>query len=294
MRQNKTEEEKKMASLEHILELLDELRAEVRQMADERLSAPGPEGSSGGPFNTAKVIPPTRTDDLDSIVGGRPTMGFPECVAVGGAQGFFCSGTLIAPNVVITAKHCAALPVTRVFLNGSDVRDPSAAEIINVKSRHLHPQNDIMLLVLERNSSVTPAHIAQGPEIAAAAPTEATLVGFGTVDFAGSFGYGVKRRVEVPIASLLCQGPDDAADFGCVPGKEMVAGHRGLDRDSCKGDSGGPLYIKSADGEFYLLGATSRGIGSRTCGDGGIYVRVDQFIDWIEEQTGAAIEGPRL
>jgi secreted trypsin-like serine protease len=279
-----------MASLDRILELLDELRAEVKQLADERTAMP----ESGSPFNTAKVIPPTRTDELDSIVGGRPTMAFPECAAVGGDQGFFCSGTLIASNVVVTAKHCAALPVTKVFLNGSDVRDPSDAEIINVKSRHLHPQNDIMVLVLERDSTVSPAHIAQGPEIAAAAPTEATLVGFGTVDFAGSFGYGVKRRVEVPIASLLCQGADDERDFGCVPGKEMVAGHRGLDRDSCKGDSGGPLYIKSADGEYYLLGATSRGIGSRTCGDGGIYVRVDQFIDWIEQETGVTIEGPRL
>jgi secreted trypsin-like serine protease len=61
----------------------------------------------------------------------------------------------------------------------------------------------------------------------------------------------------------------------------------GLDKDSCKGDSGGPAYI-DVDGEWQLAGATSRGTckARRICGDGGIYTRVHAYVDWIESVAG--------
>jgi secreted trypsin-like serine protease len=291
-----------MPDYSRILSLIDELRAELYRLASvqeaqtggERLLAPQPASSGDSPYDRARVIPPTRTDQVDSIVGGRPTQSFPDCAAVGNETGYFCTGTLIAPNLVVTAKHCAQLPVTRVFLKGHDISELESGEVLAVKSHHQHPSADIMVLVLEKDATTTPRHIAQGPEIAAASPDEATLVGFGTIDFDGSMGYGVKRRVEVGITSLACGSTEEAEDYGCQQGLELVAGHRGLNKDSCRGDSGGPLYIRSAEGDYSLLGATSRGIGPRTCGDGGIYVRVDQFIEWIRQETGIEIEGPRL
>lgn len=53
-------------------------------------------------------------------------------------------------------------------------------------------------------------------------------------------GYGVKRMVDVPITSLGCTTQQEADDFGCERGKEIVAGHRGLLKDSCRGDSVAP------------------------------------------------------
>jgi endonuclease G len=56
-----------------------------------------------------------------------------------------------------------------------------------------------------------------------------------------------------------------------------------LAKDTCTGDSGGPIYIR--DGQDWLLaGATSRATkGSvNNCGDGGVYVRVDRYLDWID------------
>ena len=99
----------------------------------------------------------------------------------------------------------------------------------------------------------------------------------------------------MPITSLDCSDLRHPKEFGCISGREIVAGHRGLILDSCRGDSGGPLYIKNGEGEYYLLGATSRGVrGSSTaCGDGGIYGRVDLCLDWIQEVTGVEIEGSR-
>lgn len=240
----------------------------------------------------SKIIPPTKTEDPDSIVGGKLSTGFPDCCAVGDLTRYFCSGTLIAPNVVVTAGHCTG--VRQVFLKGNNVDIPPDGEKIAVVGDFDHPTADLRVLVLERNSTVTPRHIAQGIEAQA---TECTLVGFGNFDFSGTVGFGVKREVgRVPITSLSCEAPNDASGFGCKPGDEMVAGHRGLGVDSCTGDSGGPLYIRGPLGNDYLLGATSRGItpAPHLCGDGGIYVRVDQLIDWIEEQTGVSIEGPLL
>ena len=245
------------------------------------------------PYDLDRAIPPTPTPTPDSIVGGEETRDFPDCAALGNDQVFFCSGTLIAPTVVVSARHCATDAglgePTRVFLQGYDVARPDTGETMGVKRLFTHPRADLLLLVLERPSTVRPRPIAQGHLVAA---TEATLVGFGTVDFNGRRGYGVKRRVDgIPIASLQCEEDESRIRYGCQPW-EMVAGHRGLSRDTCKGDSGGPLYIQGPTGEYYLLGATSRGVrgGRRPCGDGGIYVRVDQFIAWIEEKTGVRLD----
>jgi endonuclease G len=238
-------------------------------------------------FSPAGVIPPSPQDDVHSIVGGQLTSDFPDCCAVGNDQGFFCTGTLIARNLVVTAGHCTNS--TRVFLKGSDIRVPDEGEVIRVSRKVLHPDADLQVLVLESNSTVTPRHVARGAQVGQ--PAKALLVGFGTTNLAGNIGYGRKRKVEVPIVSLECGTGSDEQKFGCRRGTELVAGHRGLLRDSCKGDSGGPLYVRGSSNTFHLLGVTSRGIINtvNVCGDGGIYVRVDKFLDWIENETGITI-----
>ena len=74
--------------------------------------------------------------------------------------------------------------------------------------------------------------------------------------------------------------------------QEIVAGKAGLGRDTCNGDSGGPLLLlpqgATGEGALVLAGVTSRAIaGSSTtqglaCGDGGIYVRLTpENIDFV-------------
>jgi hypothetical protein len=222
-----------------------------------------------------------------TIVGGEETDLFPDCCAVGNPSGFFCSGVLVAPNVVLSAGHCTGS--TLVFLKGSDVNVPADGERIAIAQSFRHPDRDLRALVLEHASQVKPRHVAQGAEIGN--PTLGTLVGFGDTDPDGTSGYGKKRQVEVPIESLDCTSPGDAQKFNCVPGVEMVVGHPGLMRDGCDGDSGGPLYIKNVNGDFHLLGIYSRGTKdiAHNCGDGSICLRVDKFLDWIRAQTGVAI-----
>ena len=71
------------------------------------------------------------------VIGGTdvPTGQFLHCVAVGSDSQWGCTGTLIAPNVVLTAGHCAGF-ATRVFF-GNDVSKKGT--VVRVKKRVRHP-----------------------------------------------------------------------------------------------------------------------------------------------------------
>lgn len=280
-----------MADYIPILDMLDDLQQKINDIKDElgKLHTQADVDAAGLGQPAAPIapviIPPTGPDV--EIVGGEETEQFPDCCAVGNDFDYCCSGTLIAPNVVVTADHCKH--VTRVFLQGNDVFRPEEGETIRVARQYEHPEVDLRVLVLEQNSQTPPRRVAQESDLIDLKTV--TAAGFGTIDLHGVVGYGLKRKVNVPLTSLDCSAPGDPKQYGCLPGLEIVAGHRGLLADSCRGDSGGPLYAQNSEGEYCLLGATSRGArgGFTTCGDGGLYVRVDLCLDWIREVTGVAI-----
>ncbi|ROP35627.1 trypsin [Saccharothrix texasensis] len=225
--------------------------------------------------------------DHARIIGGVPTADFPECVAIGRADAWCCSGTLVSPNVVVTAGHCVEGGcAARVFV-GKDVEFPEDGEVIEVETALAHPSyrpprptGDIAVLVLARPASVTPRPIATPEQVAAARFVR--LAGYGNTDVHSSGGYGRRRVVDVPIAG-------DDPRHGADAATEFVAGAPFLDRDSCNGDSGGPAYVQSG-GRWFLAGATSRATASslRPCGDGGIYTRVASYEQWLWTVPGAA------
>jgi len=65
-------------------------------------------------------------------------------------------------------------------------------------------------------------------------------------------------------------------------GLELYAGDEG--RDTCFGDSGGPVFAQLASGEWRLVGITSRGVSP--CGTGrGIYGVPYAALPWIRDET---------
>jgi hypothetical protein len=199
-------------------------------------------------YDLNRIVPPYGPSGPDPIIGGAPTRNFPDCAAVGDDDQFCCSGTLIAPGLVVTAKHCGKL--TRVFLKGYDVHNLDSAELRRVAQQVNHPDVDLSLLLLDADSSALPRRIASITQVDT---TRAWAVGFGYTGY-NKIDYGKKNMVEVPIMSLDCTGATDPALYGCRQSVELVAGHRGLNKGTCFGDSGGPLYVSGLVGGHYLLG----------------------------------------
>jgi hypothetical protein len=234
--------------------------------------------------NTARLI-----QDANRIVGGVPTKDFQDCVAIGSAGSWCCTGTLVARNVVVTAGHCEGVCSARIFI-GHNIN--MAGEIVSVSRAVRHPEynmggkhNDITVLILDRDvTTVKPRKFAKTNQIDKA--TSVRAVGFGNTDPQSTGGYGIKRMVDVPVASAACS-LDASTRYGCDQGLELVAGAPFLNKDSCNGDSGGPIYLK-AGAQWLLAGATSRATddSTRPCGDGGIYARIDKYASWIRSVPG--------
>ena len=114
------------------------------------------------------------------IVGGVETGTlFPECVAVGSFGQFCCTGTVIAPQVVVTAGHCHPVCTDRIYV-GENVEGDGP--VINVREAIVHPDyvpdsaarpfDDLTVLILaEPVETVTPVPIASLDAIAEARTT---------------------------------------------------------------------------------------------------------------------------
>ncbi|HEY7497715.1 MAG TPA: trypsin-like serine protease [Vicinamibacterales bacterium] len=240
------------------------------------------------------------------IFGGErvPAGLYPDTVAITG-NNRICTGTVIANNAVLTAAHCFCQKVSETVhfgdvINTTTVGVASGFAMIDCSAPL--GQGDVAVLMLSKPVTVTPRRFAADALFANASTGRA--VGFGRTENPIAEPVGIKRRVDVPIASLACTGTvnttngpvADATYYGCSAGQEIVAGAQSLDKDSCNGDSGGPFFLTGADGNLYLGGATSRATGPpglRPCGDGGIYVRTDGRVrKWLQSRNITVNVGP--
>ena len=228
------------------------------------------------------------------VVGGSeaPAGAWPDAAGVVlGGRAVSCTGTLIAPNLVVTADHCVDpqfignTRATHVILDETNWVQ-SQNILVEVDETIRHPRADIALLVLAEDvEEVTPRAIADGcivdQYLEDGAPV--SIVGYGLTSANQQFNPILMEG----ITSVFDHDCDDPR-LGCntrVPvGSELYAGGDGV--DACSGDSGGPLYLLTDLGD-YLVGVTSR--GPQGCRNGAIWVRPDAFVDWMEEETGIDI-----
>jgi hypothetical protein len=231
------------------------------------------------------------------IFGGRlvPAARFPDVVSVQGVGGY-CSGTLIAASVVLTAAHCHCDHANEKVVFGIDLETPD--QVFDVKKSvpmkgcdTSQSGGDVALLFLDGSTAVEPRVLANVNGIASIG--DVTAVGFGLTEKNTS---GTKLMVDIPVASQTCSGTykdfSDASYYGCVNGIEMVAGAQNLNKDTCRGDSGGPVFVRIANGD-QLVAATSRGVqtpGAADCGDGGIYELIQgPILDWIRSTNAVPV-----
>lgn len=233
------------------------------------------------------------------VVGGAPAPvgAWNDAVALyTAANQFACSGVLIAPDVVLTAGHCGA-SLGGVVVGTTDLRN--GGQRIQIVRSIVHPDYyttfDAALLILEKPvEDIAPRPLALDcvaqDYVTVGAPV--VIVGFGATDAWANDWTKVLQEGHTTITDPVCADLSSGCYEQVSPGGELVAGGEGV--DSCAGDSGGPLYLPTPDDGTYLVGITSRAkVPAETpCGAGGIYVRVDALVDWIEAETGRTLERP--
>jgi endonuclease G len=190
---------------------------------------------------------------------------------------------------VLTAGHCTTeITPTMVVVDTVDYGKPGG-ELIRVKAVHPYPRwestYDVGVLVLAHAAKAKPRAIARACKLDGAAAT-VRIVGFGLTSTAGTGGNTRLHQAVLPIDDARCtESPD--CNPAVAPDGEFVAGGAGT--DSCFGDSGGPAFVGAKTPA--LLGVVSRGLAlpGRPCGNGGVYVRADKVVAWIERTTGRTL-----
>lgn len=246
---------------------------------------------------------PIDGDTPEEVVGGRPARQgeWPDAAGIvfdGSYVG--CTGTLVAPDVVLTAGHCVG-GISHVMLGTTNWYRQEGAEIIPVRREVANAEGyDIAVLKLARKAKTPYRVIARDciVEDFVEAGAKVFVVGYGaTREDGNGFSTDLNHGATV-IQTPHCEESRVGGIWtGCnpyiSPGGEIGAGGNGV--DACFGDSGGPLYLPTPEGTF-LVGVTSRAYAGvpqeAPCAYGGLYTRPDAVVRWIERTADSKLPYP--
>ncbi len=252
-------------------------------------SSYNPPASSDAP-DAADAAPTLEVDSTEIVSGVADRGRDPAVIAIDIGGEALCSGSLIAPRVVLTARHCVSnttesvecpaqgsqitsnrSPKTLSILLGDDA---STAELVAQGKEVVVPKSDVLCdhdiaaIVLDR-------------DVTGVSYIKVSKTGAVKDHFVRAVGYG-ETTDNGPAGSKLLR---EHVEIQTVTAAEFEVGEA-----TCNGDSGGPA-LDETSGE--LLGVVSRG-GPSCEGTGvhNIYTRADAFAsDVIAAALAKASEG---
>ncbi|XP_069970809.1 chymotrypsin BI-like isoform X2 [Penaeus vannamei] len=235
------------------------------------------------------VDPRIHVNATPRIVGGVEATphSWPHQAALFIDDMYFCGGSLISSEWVLTAAHCMdGAGFVEVVLGAHNIRQNEASQVsITSTDFFTHENwnswlltNDIALIRLPSpvslNSNIKTVKL---PSSDVSVGTTVTPTGWGRPSDSASGISDVLRQVNVPVMT----NNDCDSVYGIVgDGVVCIDGTGG--KSTCNGDSGGPLNL---NGMTY--GITSFG-SSAGCEKGypAAFTRVYYYLDWIQQKTG--------